>query len=121
VPGDVSAFIRDVTYPDYSKVFTNERFTKIWELRDAGTVKWTGRYLAALGPSSGTCRYPPRVRIPTTDPGGTVDISVNVIASPSPGLCYVTWRMMSSNGVLYFPNDTEGIWFKVLVVAKRSS
>lgn len=121
MPGDVSVFIRDVTYPDYSKVYVDEHFTKIWELRDAGTVRWAGRYLTALGPSSGTCTYPPRVKVPATDPGETVDISVSVIAPSSPGMCYVTWRMVSSNGVLYFPNDTEGIWFKVVIVAKRSS
>jgi hypothetical protein len=50
-----------------------------------------------------------------------VNISVNVVAPQSPGLCYVTWRMVTSSGVLYFPNDTEGIWFKVLVVTKHPS
>jgi Ig-like domain from next to BRCA1 gene len=121
VPGDGSAFIRDVTYPDYSDVQANEHFTKIWELEDTGTVTWTGRYLAALGPSSGKCTYPARVRIPTTDPGDPVNISVKVTAAASPGLCYVTWRMVTSSGELYFPGDTSGIWFKVNVVAAKAS
>jgi Ig-like domain from next to BRCA1 gene len=116
--GDASLFVRDVTFPDYSKVHTNERFTKIWELKDDGTVKWAGRYLAALGPSSGGCKYPSRVRIPATDPGRTVDIRVNVTAPASPGMCFVTWKMVTRSGSLYFPNDTEGIWFKVKVIAK---
>jgi hypothetical protein len=120
VPGDDSAFMRDVTYPDYSKVQVNMRFTKIWELRDTGIVRWTGRYLAALGPSSGRCTYPARVSIPATDPGATVDISVSVTAASSPGLCYVTWRMVTSSGMLYFPGDI-GIWFKVDVVATKNS
>jgi hypothetical protein len=119
--GDASAFIRDVTYPDYSKVYTGARFTKIWELRDTGIVRWTGRYLAALGPSSGGCKYPARVTVPTTNPGGTVDISVSVTAPASPGLCYVTWRMVTPTGELYFPNATQGIWFKVTAISPKAS
>lgn len=119
--GDASAFIRDVTYPDYSKVYPSSHFTKIWELRNDGIVKWTGRYLAALGPSSGGCKYPSRVAIPATDPGEMADISVSVTAPASPGICDVTWKMVTRTGQLYFPNDTEGIWFKVIVVAPKKS
>jgi hypothetical protein len=121
VPGDGSAFVRDVTYPDYSKVQANTHFTKIWELEDTGIVRWTGRYLAALGPSSGKCTYPARVSIPATSPGATVDISVKVTAPSTPGLCFVTWRMVTPSGSLYFPGDTSGIWFKVDVEAVKKS
>lgn len=115
VPGDASVFIRDVTYPDYSKVRTDEHFIKIWELKDGGRITWRGRYLAPLGPSSGRCKYPSRVRIPLTKPGETVDIRVSVTAPALPGICLVTWKMVTDTGQLYFPNDTEGIWFKVKV------
>lgn len=118
--GDASAFIRDVTYPDYSKVRVNKHFIKTWELKNVGIVKWTGRYLAAMGPSVGKCIYPHRVRIRATAPGDPVDISVNVTAANSPGLCYVTWRMVTSTGRLYFPGNTRGIWFKVNVISAKS-
>jgi hypothetical protein len=121
MPGDASAFISDVTYPDYSRVYAGSHFAKIWELRNSGSVKWAGRYLAALGPSSGGCKYPSRVAIPITDPGSTTEISVNVTASASPGTCDVTWKMVTSTGQLYFPNDSGGIWFKVVVVARKKS
>jgi hypothetical protein len=119
VSGDASTFVRDVTYPDYSKVYVGTHFTKTWELQDSGSAMWTGRYLAALGPSSGGCKYPARVPVPTTSPGETVDISVSVTASASPGTCDVTWKMVTRAGQLYFPNDTEGIWFKVTVATSK--
>jgi Ig-like domain from next to BRCA1 gene len=128
VSGDVSEFIRDVTFPDHSKVRINDHFTKIWELKDDGDVKWTGRYLAALGPSSGGCKYPRRVKIPNTDPGKLVNIRVSVTASASPGMCFVTWKMVTPAGVFTslmipedFPNDTGGIWFKVNVIDAKVS
>jgi hypothetical protein len=115
VPGDSSVFVTDVTYPDGSTVAEGQHFIKKWEIRNTGTVLWVGRYLAADGISRGSCTYPSRVVIPTTYPGQDVTISVPVTASDSPGLCFVTWKMETGTGTLYFPNEI-GIWFSVNVI-----
>jgi hypothetical protein len=115
VPGDNSVFVTDVTYPDGSTVTEGQHFIKKWEIRNTGTVLWAGRYLAAHGISRGSCTYPSRVVIPTTHPGQDVTISVPVTASDSPGLCFVTWKMETGTGALYFPNEI-GIWFSVNVI-----
>jgi hypothetical protein len=115
VTGDGSSFIKDVTYPDRSKVRTGQHFIKKWEIKDTGDVRWVGRYLAPIGQSTGSCTYPSRVPVPTTNPGQSVVISVPVTAASSPQLCYVIWKMVTSNNILYFP-DFVGIWFEVYVV-----
>lgn len=115
IPGDETTFIKDVTFPDNSIVRPGQRFIKKWELKNIGIVPWTGRYLIADGLSTGNCSFPTRVRIPATDPGHTVVISVPVTAASTPGLCYVTWKMASGSGVLYFPGYI-GIWFEVKVL-----
>ena len=120
VRGDGSAFVADVTYPDGTKVPTGQRFVKKWEIRNTGDDTWTGRYLAPDGDITGGCTYPSRVLVPTTYPGQTAIISVPVVAPGTPQVCYVTWKMVSAAGDLYFPNE-EGIWFDVNVVARLGS
>lgn len=115
IPGDNSRFISDVTFPDHSAVVVGKHFIKKWKIKNTGSALWAGRYLAAIGTSTGKCTYPSRVRIPTTRQGQSVIISVPVTASSTPGLCYVTWKMVNAAGVLYFPNEI-GIWFNVNVV-----
>jgi len=114
IPGDQSTFIKDVTFPDNSIVRPGQRFTKKWELQNTGVVGWAGRYLAPSGSKTGSCSYPRRVRIPATKPGHKVVISVPVIAESTPGLCFVTWKMVNGSGALYFPGYL-GIWFEVKI------
>jgi hypothetical protein len=115
IVGDKSTFIRDVTFPDNSIVKPGQRFTKKWELENTGTARWVDRYLIPDGLSTGNCSYPAQIRVPTTDPGQTVVISVPVTAASTPGLCYVTWKMTNASGTLYFPGYL-GIWFEVKVM-----
>jgi hypothetical protein len=115
IPGDKTTFIKDVTFPDNSIVRSGQRFIKTWELKNTGTAHWVDRYLIPDGLSTGNCSYPTRIRIPATDPGQTVEISVPVTAASTPGLCYVTWKMANASGALYFPGYL-GIWFEVKVV-----
>jgi hypothetical protein len=120
IAGDKSTFIRDVTFPDNSRVRPGQRFTKKWELKNTGAARWVDRYLIPDGLSTGNCSYPARIRVPTTDPGQTVVISVPVTAASTPGLCYVTWRMVDASGALYFPGYL-GIWFEVKVLKPISA
>jgi Ig-like domain from next to BRCA1 gene len=119
IPGDASIFITDVTYPDGSTVAEGQHFIKTWKIKDIGSVLWTGRYLAPYGAPTGSCAYPPRVSIPVTRPGQDATISVPVTASDSPGLCFVTWKMETGTGILYFPHEI-GIWFSITVTSGSS-
>jgi hypothetical protein len=63
-------------------VRANSRFVKTWELRNAGTIGWIGRYLKRSGSfgSPDECLTPARVPVPATQPGDNVRISVEVQA-----------------------------------------
>jgi hypothetical protein len=114
--GDNSAFIADVNYPDGTKLPEGQLFIKKWEIKNIGRIPWIGRYLEPDGKITGACTYPSLVPVPTTYPGKPAIISVPVVASIVPQVCYVTWKMVNSIGDLYFPNE-EGIWFNVTIVA----
>jgi hypothetical protein len=115
LPGDDSTFIADITSRDATTVPEGQSFIKTWEIKNTGSVPWVGRYLAPDGKITGACTYPSRVPVPTTYPGKPAIISVPVVASSTPQVCFVTWKMVNETGDLYFPNE-EGIWFNVTIV-----
>ncbi|MGW0199692.1 NBR1-Ig-like domain-containing protein [Nonomuraea sp. NPDC003201] len=93
---DDSAFEQDVTHPDGTVVKTGTEFTKIWRIRNTGTIPWRGRYLTRLNDTP--CRAPKRVEIRPVQPGEPVDIAVRVRASDSPGRCKIYWKMTDETG-----------------------
>ncbi len=107
VPEDVSRFIADVTIPDGTVVEPGRTFVKVWEIQNAGSVRWHDRYLQRidkpLGPTD--CRTPRRVPIGDTYPRERIKISVRVTApSTAPTDCMVRWKMVDSSGREMFPS-----------------
>ncbi|MBT2232045.1 NBR1-Ig-like domain-containing protein [Nonomuraea sp. NEAU-A123] len=95
-PYDDSAFEQDITHPDGTVVKKGTEFTKIWRIRNTGTIPWRGRYLTRLNDTP--CRAPKRVEIRAVQPGEPVDIAVRVRASDSPGRCKIYWKMTDGTG-----------------------
>lgn len=95
---DKAQFIDDVNIPDGTVMTPGQAFTKTWRLKNIGVCPWTGYSLifdngdSMSGASSSA--------IGTTPPGGTVDISVNLIAPASAGNYRGYWRIRNSSGVL---------------------
>ncbi|TDD31873.1 hypothetical protein E1287_24930 [Actinomadura sp. KC06] len=105
VIGDRSVFVADVTIPDGTVVKTGQQFVKTWELANAGSVPWRGRFLAraTLPADNGTCSTPGKVPIPDTEPGAHVRVSVRVTAPATPGSCWVGWKMVDGAGKQLLP------------------
>ncbi|MEU4422422.1 NBR1-Ig-like domain-containing protein [Actinoplanes sp. NPDC024001] len=98
---DDSQFEGDITYPDGSLVPPNSSFTKVWRLRNTGTVVWANRFLARANEQP--CAAPELVAIPQTKPGETVDISVTVRTPAGPATCKIFWKMADEQGRTMFP------------------
>ena len=105
--GDRSHFVRDVSYPDGSWVYVNEAFEKTWEIRNVGTVPWTGRFVSREGSSTGLGRLKSedRVPIPDTMPGENCTITVQLQAPSMPGSTEARWKMTDAHGRLLLPNQ----------------
>lgn len=120
IEGDKVEWVRDVTIPDDSLIGTGQSFRKIWEVRNAGTVPWRGRYLTRIGTSNSTYTLasPLRVEVPDADPGELVQITVDLVAPSTPGTKQVHWKQTDEQGREYFPGPqyTYGIYCRVVVV-----
>jgi hypothetical protein len=115
IDGDVSKFVADVTVPDGSVVAPGRQFVKTWEIRNVGTVAWSGRYLERQpGPDGAPCRTPDRVPVPATAPGASVRVSVEVDPPSTPASCKVYWKMVDGQGRAFFPK-ARGVYFDVVV------
>lgn len=102
--GDV-AEVRDITNPDNSPVHTRQRFWKVWEITNTGSVPWQGRYLQRknqpVGPED--CWTQERVPVGLTQPGASAEIGVPVTAPATPGFCLTEWKMVDHTGRELFP------------------
>jgi hypothetical protein len=97
-------FVRDVTVPDGTEMRPNQPFTKTWRYRNSGNVPWgQGVRLVFVSETIGGYRSnqmggPDYVNVPDVAPGDDVDVSVNLVASATPGRYRSYWRLRLPNG-----------------------
>lgn len=120
LPGDASAFggdglPGDMTYPDGSEVPLGQTFTKVWRIKNSGTVAWHDRFLEIAGGTTTQCVSPSRAEVPDAGPGQMVAVSVTVTPEAA-GVCHVLWKMVDAQGALVFP-DHNGVFYDVKVIA----
>ncbi len=104
-PGDASQFIGDITLPDCTHIRGGATATKVWRLKNAGTVPWTGYSLHRLDlpQQHNHCQTISYIAIDDTAPGDLVDIRTEITAPKKPGFCFVRFKMVDASGHLAFP------------------
>jgi hypothetical protein len=100
-----SAFVSDVTIPDWSVLNPGVNFEKTWRIKNTGTCTWDEGYsLVYIGGST-----------PNLDPynldlkeksqfvagGATADLTVKLTTPCGPGKYEGTWRMRSDTGYYF--------------------
>ncbi|MEU4534141.1 NBR1-Ig-like domain-containing protein [Streptosporangium sp. NPDC023825] len=113
--GDSAVFVGDITLPDCTRVGPGQTATKVWRLKNAGTVPWKGYSLHRLDPQRpDQCRTVSDVPIKDTRPGRMVDIRTDVTTPKNEGFCYVRFKMMDGAGRVAFPGGRP-LNFQVIV------
>lgn len=91
-----AAYIADITIPDHSVLAPGTRFNKVWRIRNTGTCAWGPSYAldSAVNVGGTLLGAPPSVPISTVVlPGGTVDISVPMVAPSLAGRYLSEWKL----------------------------
>lgn len=114
-PNDGVRFISDLTIPDHTAVTPNQSLHKTWRVRNTGASTWDGYKLIFVEGDQMGGASP--VTIPTTAPGSTVDINVNLTAPATPGSRAGYWQIVNRQGV-HVPGGR--LWVKVNVVVDSS-
>jgi hypothetical protein len=98
---DLAEFWADITVPDGTQYDSGDEFTKVWQLRNAGTNTWTQEYgLAFFG---GAQMSAPAVVHLTENvsPGDTVDIPIDMVAPQTGGSHIGYWKMQDRAGEFF--------------------
>lgn len=115
--GDEATFVSE-TPPDGVTVPCGSVFTKCWIIRNSGSVRWRGRRVRRIGPTTGpwtltSARFAP---VPNADPGESVQISVELRAPQMETAAVAQWKMVDEDDLLYFPTKySVGLAVYVLV------
>jgi len=94
------AFVADVTVPDNTEFPPSTPFRKTWRLRNTGTCTWeAGTQLVFV--SGDPMGGPASVPVGVVAPGATVDVSVDLVAPPTPGTYKGNWQLQAPDGTLF--------------------
>ncbi len=101
-----AGFVDDVTYPDNSIVACGECFTKTWRVTNTGTIAWENMFLQCVDDiyantkdiSVGLTPLVPRIAIPYTAAGESVNLSVKLIAPSLPATVISYWKSVDAQG-----------------------
>jgi transcriptional regulator with XRE-family HTH domain len=118
IPGDASTFVDD-TIPHGTLMRPGELFTKIWRIRNSGSVPWIGRQLERQGPLTGpglitSPRYLP---LSDTQPGEIAEV-VAILKAPGYDCSSIAYfKMVDAEGALCFPDNYQ-LGLDVLVMVR---
>jgi hypothetical protein len=90
-----------MTIPDGTTIQPGAGFTKTWRLTNIGYCTWTTSYAVVF--SSGEAMNGPAAQnlTSTVAPGGTVDISVNLVAPVASGSHTGRWKLRNASGAIF--------------------
>ena len=93
----------DITIPDGTVFKPWEKFTKAWNVKNTGICRWDeGFYFDAVSgpPSMGANQEPYRLKFPKdfVEPGGSVNIYIDMYAPGDPGEYVAHWHMYDDAG-----------------------
>ncbi len=108
---EIALYNGDISVPDGTYFTPGARFTKVWRIKNAGTVPWTTDYRWHF--EAGTLMSGKVISVPVskTAPGGSTIISVPMQAPMATGVYTSFWQMVDPKGVP-FPHQA---WVKIVV------
>jgi Ig-like domain from next to BRCA1 gene len=94
---DGSAYVRDVTIRDGTKLAPGETFTKTWELKNTGSCAWGKTYSMTFVSGDDMNGFDTEIH-QFVKPGDTAEISVSLTAPDDAGTYTGYWILANKNG-----------------------
>jgi len=112
---DQALFLADVTIPDGSEIIAGEAFTKTWRLQNIGLNAWTTDYGFVFVNGELMEGFP--IFLPEeVPPGGSIEISIPMIAPFTGGVYEGFWMLANPDGAVFGAGDEANLAFLVSIV-----
>jgi hypothetical protein len=97
-----ATFLGDVTIPDNTPMSPGQMFRKTWRLRNDGTCAWgaNGPVRSMTNVNNNPFSAPVLIDMPDVQPGGVIDLSIDMVAPGGFGLQRSEWMFMVNEGGL---------------------
>jgi hypothetical protein len=118
IPCNAARFISDVTIPDNWATTPSDHFTKTWRLQNAGSCTWTSGYSLVFDHGDQMGAPAAQALTPgTVAPGGTVDVSVNLLSPNLAGTYQGFFKLRASDSSIFGigPDANTAFWVKIKV------
>jgi hypothetical protein len=88
----------------------------VWRFKNVGSVAWHGYSLHRVDVPQhrDQCQTIADVPVPDTAPGQLVDIKAQITEPPTPGFCFVRFKMVDGSGAVAFPGHRP-VNFQIIV------
>lgn len=116
---DSASFVADVTVPDNTKVDQGKAFVKTWRIRNTGTCTWDTNY-SMVFVNGDQMNSVATIPFKATPPGGTLDVSVNLVAPSADGAYTGNYELQNNSGQTILIDNTRLIWVKITVASNNS-
>lgn len=110
-------YIADVSIPDNTVLSPGQAFVKTWRLKNDGTCVWTTAF-DFINTSGGSLGGPAVIDMPAAvNPGGTIDVSVSMVAPASEGTYTSYWQVRTDGGTRFGwgAKADGGFWVRIKV------
>lgn len=97
-----ATFLGDVTIPDNTQMSPGQAFRKTWRLRNDGTCAWgaNARVHSIMNVNNNPFGAPVLIDMPDVQPGGVIDLSIDMVAPSGFGWQRSEWMFMVNEGGL---------------------
>ena len=110
---DSALMIADVTVPDDTQMSPGQTFTKTWRFMNNGKCSWNGYTIAFV--AGDRMSSPDAATVPPTEPGGTVDVSVELTAPSLDGSYTGFFELRNADGQPLAIGVENSFWVKILI------
>jgi uncharacterized protein YkwD len=110
---DAAVLLEDVTVPDNAVMQPGEKFTKTWRFANTGKCNWSGYTISFV--AGDRMETPDSAPIPETEPGKTVDVSVELTAPSIDGAYTGFFELKNANGESLAIGTETTFWVKILI------
>jgi uncharacterized protein YkwD len=110
---DSALLLEDVTVPDNAQMTRGAKFTKTWRFMNNGRCQWSGYTISFV--AGDRMETPASAPIPETEPGKTVDVSIELTAPSIDGSYTGFYELKNDKGETLAIGTESTFWVKILI------